>query len=179
MSAPWSGPESFQLLRMRWTDVVILKMTTSRRPTAFASGSSEVWWESGGRGPRSGEYSKKQNSSSYTLPITNDDIRVSHAFPPLCPASKDCPMSSCSLPNRGDITASQRRAGEGVGAGISKESMEGEAGGQDAYQAAQALESVTDLVSKRREPVGGVGGPGPPWSFSRAKAAGASLHNGR
>ena len=74
---------------------------------------------------------------------------------------------------------SQRRAGEGVGAGISKESMEGEAGGQDAYQAAQALESVTDLVSKRREPVGGVGGPGPPWSFSRAKAAGASLHNGR
>ena len=83
-------------------------------------------------------------------------------------------MSSCRIEE-----TSQRRAGEGVGAGISKESMEGEAGGQDAYQAAQALESVTDLVSKRREPVGGVGGPGPPWSFSRAKAAGASLHNGR
>ena len=175
MSAPCSGPESFQLLRMRWTDVVILKMTTSRRPTAFASGSSEVWWESGGRGPRSGEYSKKQNSSSYTLPITNDDISVSHAFPPLCPASKDC----CSLAAESRRHPSQRRAGEGVGAGISKESMEGEAGGQDAYQAAQALESVTDLVSKRREPVGGVGGPGPPWSFSRAKAAGASLHSGR
>ncbi|WZN61634.1 hypothetical protein HKI87_04g31690 [Chloropicon roscoffensis] len=28
--------------------------------------------------------------------------------------------------------------------------MEGEAGGQDAYQAAQALESVTDLVEERQ-----------------------------